>query len=168
MKNKFIPRFIKCFPDILDETHWLNNGAPLLLWLIALFLFSSNDTEVKALSLSPWEIGNHLFVPEERGFRNGNGDAVFASLPPAQCLLSLQATFVPWAERGEGGGFLPWKYEPQIKMFSCRGFILLIRCNELCTRSFIHEACRNLWYVCKTLLVTGNTEAEAGNSWSFK
>lgn len=119
---------------------------------------------MKALSLSPWEIGNHLFVPEERGFRNGNGDAIVASLPPAQCLLSLQATFVPWAERGGGGGFLPWKYEPQIKMFSCRGFILLIRCNELCMRSFIHEACRNLWYVCKTLLVTGNTEAEAGNS----
>ena len=71
-----------------------------------------------------------------------------------------EATFVPWAERGEGGGFLPWKYEPQIKMFNCRGFILLIPCNELCMRSFIHEACRNLWYVCKTLLVTGNTEAE--------
>lgn len=88
---------------------------------------------------------------------------VFASLPPVQSLLNLQATFVPRAERGKGG-FLPWKYEPQIKIFSCRGFILLIPCNELCMRSFIHEACRNLWYVCKTLLVTGNTEAEPGNS----
>ena len=61
---------------------------------LSLFLFYSSDTE-KALSLSPWEIGNHLFVPEERGFRNGNGDAVSASLPPVQCLLSLRLPLFP-------------------------------------------------------------------------
>ena len=85
------------------------------------------------------------------------------TLSPVQCILSLQVTFVLWGER-RGGGFSPWKYEPQIKILNWRGFILLIPCNELCMHSFIHEACRNLWYVRKALLVTGNTETETGNS----
>lgn len=45
--------------------------------LITLFLSSSIETNVNALSLSPWEMCKHLFVPEERGFRNPKGDAGF-------------------------------------------------------------------------------------------
>lgn len=47
--------------------------------LITLFLLSFINTNVNVLTLSPWEICSHLFVPEEREFRNWNSDVVFVS-----------------------------------------------------------------------------------------